>query len=149
VGCFSKNWIMYRQSSRMMTSSFVMLMKSGLCAIAIWIGLNSPAPPGIPNEACCSLPANFWNLLRDIRLDFSIFRIRSRIAWHFAMGSCNVPRCPLRIQPRTSFSYAHVPSPFSNFGSETGSCPLWPLMLGGGKTEWIPSIMALDIFRRC
>ena len=50
-------------------SSLVILMKSGLFAMALCMGLNSPVPPGIPKEACCNLPANFWNLLRDICFD--------------------------------------------------------------------------------
>ena len=140
---------MYRQSSKMVISSLVMLIKSGLFAIALWMGLNNPVPPGIPNDACCNLPASFWNLLREILFDVMIFFVNILIFSHLGGGNWSVKFSPSSIQPSTSFLNSQRPSPLMSFGCDIGSCPLWPLTSGGGNTECTPCIIACDTVVRC
>ena len=113
------------------------------------MGENRDRPFGMPNDACCNLPAIFWYLFNDDRFIFKILLMSLMIAVHLEGGNCNVNSSPSNSQPRISFLWHQVPSPLCNFFSAMGSPPLCVVTSGGGNMECIPLIIALDIFVRC
>ena len=88
---------MYLQSAKICRNSFVIGIKGGSCAIALCIGVNKLAPPGMPKDACCSWPASCWKVCRVAARPFRIFLICMIIASHLAGGSWIVNASPSKL----------------------------------------------------
>ena len=61
-------------------------------AIACFMGMKMPLPPGMPKDACWSFPTIFWNLLSEIfycfKIDLTI--LQKQILMYFYGTFCSV-----------------------------------------------------------
>ena len=124
------------------------VIQSGLPLSACWMGENKPAPPGMPNDACWSLPSiDSRTFLGILCLNLQMFFSLSSMWSYLSSGSCIVNCFPSKFHPRISFEYAHVPLPLSSFFSaiESGwlSC-----RISVGKKECMPCSIACDNWQR-
>ena len=138
-----------RQSSSHWRSVVVINIKSGLPDMAISMGVNRLRPPGIPMEACCHLPASFWNLFSVIRRFFCHLCIKTQMSLYFFTGNCMVPFKPSVIHPNIYLTCSHVPYTFSSLDIATGLNLLWPVTAGGGNMACIACSIAQKIWSRC
>eukprot|EP00957_Ditylum_brightwellii_P164618 12533731-Ditylum_brightwellii.AAC.1 len=65
----------------------VRLTMVGLPSSAICSGEKRSCPPGIPSDACCSLPMSSWYYFTGVAAWRNTFLLRRTMLLHFSSGS--------------------------------------------------------------
>ena len=117
----------------------VILVAARLVCRALKKGVMSPFAAGAIRVALMSLPVSFSNRWRLIRGWRSRRRSSAQMGSLLVAGSFHVLALPLPSNPKISLRVMSFASPFSSFFLEMGSFPpVCPVIMGGGKMEWIP-----------
>ena len=90
VGCLPMCLMIAPQQLRHYVRSEVMQSHWLVPARPIWIGENSPAPPGMPKDLCWRMPASFYRIFLGVFVVICMLWSRSSILFIFSPSKRSV-----------------------------------------------------------